>query len=227
MDWATELRNDLQGALGLDASVGIGATRLTARICSRLAHPRGILLWLSGYEDRLVSGMPLEELDELAPPQLARLRAEGIRTLGEVANLGPDDAVQLLGTQGRRLVSLVRASESEHADGRLSESVGVLARRLSRRLSLCAQSARGLELRVVFGDGSIVERYTLLPRAASDPVELRAAASRLVAMVPRGKAAVVDTVLTATGLCAVFGQLPLFGTSVPREVVVRMGRSRI
>ena len=33
--------------------------------------------------------------------------------------------------------------------------------------------------------------------------------------------------LTATGLCAVFGQLPLFGASLPREVEVRMGRAHV
>lgn len=226
MDWASELRNDLHLGLGLDASLGIAATRLTARICSRLARPRGILLWLSGYEDSLVSGMPLEEMEELAPSQLARLRARGIRTLGEVANLEPTDVNELLGTEGQKLVSLVRGSESEKADGRLSESVSVLSRRLARRLRLSTESARGLELRLVLGDGSIVERYTLLPRAASSPDELRAAAARLVAMVPRSTAAVVDIALTATGLCANFGQLPLFGASLRREVVVRMGRDR-
>jgi nucleotidyltransferase/DNA polymerase involved in DNA repair len=53
--------------LGLDAAVGIATTRLTARMCSRLARPRGILLWLPGYEDSLVSGMPLEKMDEFVP----------------------------------------------------------------------------------------------------------------------------------------------------------------
>lgn len=226
MDWASELRDDLHRTLGLDVSVGIAATRLTARICSRLARPRGTLLWLSGYEDSLVSGMPLEEMEELGPSQLARLRSQGIRTLGEIANLEPKYATELLGRQGEKLVSLVRASESERADNRLSESARILAGRLSRRLSVSTQSARGLELRVVLGDGNVVERYTLLPRAASDPDELRAAASRLVGMVPRSKASVVDIALTATGLCAVFGQLPLFGASLRREVVVRMGRER-
>lgn len=224
MDWAAELREGLHQMLGLDASVGIATTRLTARMCSRLARPRGILLWLPGYEDSLVSGMPLEEMDELVPAQLARLRAKGIRTLGEVASLGPSDAKALLGSQGKKLVSLVRASESENADSRLSQTVGILARRLSRRLTFSAQSARGLELRLFYGGGIVVERYTLLPRAASHIDELRAAASRLLDMAPRRTEAVVDVALTATGLCTVFGQLPLFGASLPREVMVRIVR---
>lgn len=222
MDWAAKLRDDLHQMLGLEASVGIAATRLTARMCSRLARPRGILLWLPGYEDSLVSGMPLEEMDELVPAQLARLRAKGIRTLGEAANLEPSDAKALLGSQGKKLVSLVRASESENAESRLSQTVRILARRLSRRLTFSAQSARGLELRLFYGD--VVERYTLLPRAASHIDELRAAASRLLDMVPRRREAVVDVAVTATGLCTVFGQLPLFGASRPREVMVRIGR---
>ena len=68
-------------------------TRLTARMCSLLVRPRGILLWLPGYEDSLVSGIPLEEMDEVVPSQLAGRRAKGIRILGEVANLEPAENV--------------------------------------------------------------------------------------------------------------------------------------
>ena len=77
MDWAGALRDSVRDELGLDCSVGIAATRFAVRICSRIARPRGVLLWLSGYEDGLIASLPLEELDELTPQQLAKLRAQG------------------------------------------------------------------------------------------------------------------------------------------------------
>ena len=77
MDWASALSDSVRDEIGLDCSVGIAATRFAARICSRIARPRGVLLWLSGYEDGLIASLPLEELDELTPKQLAMLRAGG------------------------------------------------------------------------------------------------------------------------------------------------------
>ena len=39
------------------------STRLAARISSRMARPRGLLVLLPGYEPQFTSKVPLEELD--------------------------------------------------------------------------------------------------------------------------------------------------------------------
>ena len=107
MDWAGALRDSVRDEHGLDCSVGIAATRFAARICSRIARPRGVLLWLSGYEDGLIASLPLEELDELTPQQLAKLRAQGIRTLGEMSSLASVEARAILGSQASKLLTLI------------------------------------------------------------------------------------------------------------------------
>jgi len=81
LDWAGDLRDAVHEELALDCSVGIAATRVAARICSRMARPRGVMLWRSGYEKKLIDGLALEELDELRPEQVKKLRARGIRTM--------------------------------------------------------------------------------------------------------------------------------------------------
>ena len=108
MDWASALSDSVRDEIGLDCSVGIAATRFAARICSRIARPRGVLLWLSGYEDGLIASLPLEELDELTPKQLAMLRAQGVRTLGEMSSLASVEARAILGSQASKLMSLIR-----------------------------------------------------------------------------------------------------------------------
>lgn len=227
MDWAGALRDSVRDDLALDCSVGIASTQFAARICSRLARPRGVLLWLSGYEDGLIASLTLEELDELTPKQVAMLRAHGVRTLGEMASLSSEDARAILGPQTAKLMSLIRGLDrsADRGEGsRLSRAVGLLARRLARRLERGGRRARGLELRIMFGDGVARERYTLLPHAVSETEELDRAARRLLEMSPGREHPVTGLSLTATGLTASDGQLNLFRAERPREVEVRLGR---
>ncbi len=231
LDWAGELRDAMQQELDLDCSVGIAATRVAARICSRMARPRGVMLWLSGYENTLIEGLALEELDELGPEQVATLRARGIRTMGELKSLAPAEARELLGWQAPKLMTLIGGLDSAREStggGRLSNSVTILARRLSRRLAKCGQGARGLELRIDYDDGIADERYTLLPKPTATLDILARAGLRLLEMSTRRDRRVTDLSLTATGLTAKRGaidQLDLFRHSAPREVAVHLGRS--
>jgi nucleotidyltransferase/DNA polymerase involved in DNA repair len=236
MDWANGLRTDVARETRLDCSIGIAATRVAARICSRMARPRGILLWLEGHESTLIADRPLEDLDELRPDQLARLRARRIRTLGQLADLGSGEARLFLGGSGEGLLRLVRGDDrmpDETRDSRLSRAARLLARRLSRRLSRQGRSARGLELSLVYADGATSERYLLLARATSLFEEILEAALRLVEMHPRRKEQISDVALTATGLIGLQGRLDLpgvlpfarFGEGSAREVSVRLGPS--
>ena len=213
MDWAGALRDSVRDELDRDCSVGIAATRFAARICSRIARPRGVLLWLSGYEDGLIASLPLEELDELTPQQLAKLRAQGVRTLGEMSSLASVEARAILGSQASKLISMIRGLDrtADRSEGsRLARAVALLARRLTKRLTRCDRRARGLELRLVFDDGVARERYTLLPRALAELDELDRAAQRLLEMSPRRERAVAGLSLTVTGLTSGHGQLNLF-----------------
>jgi len=227
LDWADGLRERLDDEHGLECSIGIATTSVTARTCSRLARPRGVLLWLPGYEEDLIADLPLEELDELTPTQLAQLRGQGVRTLGEMACLSTEDARASLGSHGVKLVGLVRGvrgASDRREGGRLARSVNLLTRRLARRLGSCRRKARGLELRIVFDDAVVKECYTLLPKAASEVEPIEIAARRLLETAPRRDHPIAGLALTATGLTPSVGQLSLFQPAGPREVGVQLGR---
>jgi hypothetical protein len=184
---------------------------------------------MSGRERDLIDGMPLEELDELRPEQLARLRSQGVTTLDALAELGPSEARALIGIEGERLVGLVRGGvpsldppPETRASGPRAESA-LLAKRLSRKLEKGRLRARGLELAIAYADGVTRERHTSLPRPTSAPEDLAEAAVRLSALASRSTEAVVGLSLTATGLSSA-EQLDLFGAKAAREVRVSLGR---
>jgi DNA polymerase-4 len=87
VDVAERLHRDI-GMLGFDAACGIARSKLVAKIASRLARPSGVVHVLDGYEARFLSPLKIEMLPGIDPAVAVRLRAGGIRRLGQLA--GPD-----------------------------------------------------------------------------------------------------------------------------------------
>jgi DNA polymerase-4 len=225
IEWLETLRKDIRSSTQIDASIGVASTRLAARIASRLARPRGLLLLLPGYEQSFISSISLEELDELRPAQTESLRRKGMRTLGDLAELPPEEARDLLGPEYRKLLRLVRGIEGRNGrsrgDSRLEKAIEILCRRASKKLRDGGAGARGLELYLAYRDGVTLERYTLMPRAAQSAGDLQSSAYALLRLFPSREVGVTGLSLTATGISTLPGQLPLF--SRPREVRIQLG----
>ena len=89
--------------LGFDVSVGLARSKLVARIASRLGRPRGVVHVLDGYEARFLSPLKIEMLPGIDPALAGRLRAAGIRRLGQIARLSESQLSLLAGRAGATL----------------------------------------------------------------------------------------------------------------------------
>ena len=134
----------------------------------------------------LLGGTPLEDLDEIRPDQIARLRSRRIETLDALAGLEPPQARAILGFEGERLVGQVRGGGPglDPETGPRPEALALLARRLSGRLDRGRFLARGLELALDYADGVRRERHSYLPRPTSSADDLAEAAFRLFRRLP-------------------------------------------
>src|SRR4029077_9551989 len=74
-------------ALGFDAACGIGRSKVVARIAAQLGRPRGLVHVLDGYEARFLAPLKIEMLPGIDPALSRRLRAAGVRRLGQIAKL--------------------------------------------------------------------------------------------------------------------------------------------
>ena len=89
--------------LGFDVSVGLARSKLVARIASKLGRPRGVVHVLDGYEARFLSPLKIEMLPGIDPALAGRLRAAGIRRLGQIAKLSEPQLSLLAGRAGAAL----------------------------------------------------------------------------------------------------------------------------
>lgn len=178
------IRDEVQRRLGLDASLGLGSSRLAARIASGWAKPRGLLVVLPGYELSFLAPRPIAALGDLPPHLESALERAGLHTLGDVAEadekvleavVGPVAAPRLAAAvrgEGEEPVAVAAPPSTVHEDAQvrdrhtdleaLEQIVDALARRAARRLKPFHIVARGVtvEVRRRVGSERVSEAFT-------------------------------------------------------------------
>ncbi|HYO49289.1 MAG TPA: DNA polymerase IV [Chloroflexia bacterium] len=84
------LKARIREATNLTASVGIGSSKLMAKIASDLDKPDGLVVVAHGDEARTLAPLPVRALQGVGPRTAATLGALGIRTVGELAHARED-----------------------------------------------------------------------------------------------------------------------------------------
>jgi DNA polymerase-4 len=198
---ATEsVRDQVQRRLGLDAAFGLASSRLAARVASRWARPRGLVLLLPEHEASFLDRQPLSVLDDLAPAEMARLSEIGITTLGDLRGADPARVRAVLGraTEDRLRLRLDPSAEppvavmapplslqeetsvrdrASDADA-LQALLDGLVRRALRRLLPFDLAVGGLTIEVRRGDTTLA-RSARFPVALRDEAALRSVAGRI------------------------------------------------
>jgi DNA polymerase-4 len=96
----------VQEETGITVSVGVGPSRLVAKICSDLEKPAGFVAM--GREDaaRRFAGAPPGRLPGIGPKTAERLRAIGIETIGALQTAAPELLTERFGPRhGRELIA--------------------------------------------------------------------------------------------------------------------------
>ncbi|HVM66162.1 MAG TPA: DNA polymerase IV [Acidimicrobiales bacterium] len=106
-DIAARIRADVRAELGLDASVGVAATKFIAKLASEAAKPKasragitpgaGVVVIDPGSELAFLHPLPVRALWGVGPATLARLARFGVETVGDLAALPAATLVSALG----------------------------------------------------------------------------------------------------------------------------------
>ena len=133
---AVDLRRRVRDELGLDSAVGIGRSKMIAKLASRAAKPRasraglepgpGVVLVEPASELEFLHAHDVEALWGVGPATSARLHALGVRTVGDLAALPLDTVVRRLGkASGAHLAALARGEDPDPVNpNRPNKSIG-------------------------------------------------------------------------------------------------------
>ena len=234
VDLAERLHREI-GALGFDAACGLARSKLVAKIASQLARPSGVVHVLDGYEARFLSPLKIDVLPGIDPALTAKLRAAGIRRLGQIAKL-TDAQLSLLA--GRAGVSLARQAagidgsrirrtalppariEEQSLPAPTAEPVAIRAairrecERLGRDLRSRGVFASTLSLRVRFADGRVDSRTMRLNEPVALDDALVEAGSSLLDRIAPGERPIRALGMSCAGLLAATSTPALFPLGV-------------
>jgi DNA polymerase IV len=200
---AQRLRARVSGEIGLPITVGIARTKFLAKVASGVAKPDGLLLVAPGEELQFLHPLPVQRLWGVGEVTAAKLRRLGITTVSEVASLGEESLVAMLGrASGRHLHALAHNRDPRpvlprrrrrsigaqralgrrpRASGEVSAALIGLVDRVARRLRAAGRQCRTVVLRLRFGDYSRATRSRTLARPTAHTHEILAAAGELLA----------------------------------------------
>lgn len=196
------LRERIRRVTGLSGSVGLGGSKMLAKLASEQAKPDGLVLIEPGDEAALLAPLPVRVLPGVGPATEATLRRAGIDTVGDVVRAGVTELVRLLGRAhgtavhgmaggvDERPVVAERDAKSISVEDtfdtdlterdRVEEEVSRLAEQCARRLRAAGRSARTVVLKVRRHDFTTLTRSETLRGPTDDPAVIRAEALRLL-----------------------------------------------
>jgi DNA polymerase-4 len=199
---AGTLRRRARDELGLPVSVGVGTTKLMAKVASRRAKPDGLVVITWGEDRALRRALRLDEVWGVGPAKVEALRRQGIRTVGDLVDREVRDLAPIVGVMIARRLAAVAAGTDDASIRVPGERRSAGASRTLMRATRTAstidatwanllESALGrlppgvevtrLDGLVRYEDGFVVEQADQPAAALADPDEVRARARALLA----------------------------------------------
>jgi DNA polymerase-4 len=202
---AARLRSDVRSRVGLPITVGIARTKFLAKVASQEAKPDGLLLVPPGRELAFLHPLPVRRLWGVGAVTADKLRAHGIETVADVAELSETLLASLVGggmggrlyalshnVDARRVTTGVRRRSvgAQRALGRAGNTMSAaeidavvigLIDRIASRMRAAGRTGRTVTLRLRFNDFGRATRSHSLPWATCSTHALLGTARRLVA----------------------------------------------
>ncbi len=202
---AARLRSEVRDRVGLPITVGIARTKFLAKVASQEAKPDGLLLVPPGRELAFLHPLPVRRLWGVGAVTADKLRAHGIETVADVAELSESMLASMVGpAMSRQLYALSRNIDrrrvttgvrrrsvgAQRALGRAGNSMTPaevdavvigLVDRIASRMRAAGRTGRTVTLRLRFNDFDRATRSRTLPRATCSTPALLDTARGLVA----------------------------------------------
>ncbi|MGH2555076.1 MAG: DNA polymerase IV [Actinomycetota bacterium] len=218
------IRSAVTDELSLTASVGVGPTKLVAKLASTRAKPDGMLVVPAGEVLAFLHPLPVEAMWGIGEKTAETLGRLGIRTIGELARtpavilervLGEGQARGLLelaaGGDDREVVPFESPKSVSHeetyprdldSEADILREILALSHRVAARLRTEGYRARTVTLKLRLPSFSTLTRSRTLPAATDVGAEIFAVARELLLHLPAGRRRFRLIGVAATGLVA-------------------------
>jgi DNA polymerase-4 len=202
---AHQLHAAMKSSTELNCSIGIGTSRLIAKVSSAKAKPNGVLWVLPGQEARFLAPLAVGDIPGVGKVMEQKLHAIGVQKVGDLARLDDCDLERRFGKWGLALAGKSRGEDAggwfdnavgEHVDPksishehtfdqdscdaeRLQSTLMRLSEMVGRRLREGGYFARTLQLKLRYQDFTTITRANSLAQPTQMDNQIFAQARRL------------------------------------------------
>ncbi|MDB5294025.1 MAG: dinB [Phycisphaerales bacterium] len=184
---ARTLKDRIKATTGLTGSIGVAPNKFLAKLASDMDKPDGLTVITAADAERVLAPLPVGRIFGVGPQTEKRLAGIGVRTIGDLVTIDPAVLARRVGDdETDRYRRLARGLDDRPVvPDRDAKSIGqeqtfgrdltdpdavraVLLRQaeeVGRRLRKHAFRARGVVVKIRFGDFQTVTRRTTLPQA--------------------------------------------------------------
>ena len=229
VDVARRIKERIKSELSLTASIGLAPNKFLAKLASDMDKPDGLTVIRPEDVDRLLPPLPVTKIWGVGRATAERMRTYGIRTIGDLRNKSEAWLEEFFGGEAQRYFRLARGIDDRPVVGDedaksigheqtfeidVTEPAEVRAVMLDQveqvgaRLRRHGLGARGVSLKIRFGNFQTISRSATLPRATDATAELWEAARELFDRWPFQPVRLIG--VTAERLSRGEGQLDLF-----------------
>ena len=226
---ARRITSRIRSELRLTASVGLAPNKYLAKLASDMNKPDGLTVIRPGDVDRILPPLPVTRIWGVGKATDEKMRTYGIRTIGDLRSKSEAWLREFFGSEAGRYYRLSRGLddrpvvpdsearsigheqtfETDVADrGAVLAVVLDQSEQVAARLRRHGLTARGVSVKIRFGDFQTINRSSTFPRPTDATADLWAAARALFEQWPFHPVRLVG--VTAERLSAGPGQLDLF-----------------
>ncbi len=198
---AAGIRRRVAEDIGITISVGVATCKSIAKIASDMDKPDGLTVVPPGTERKFLAPLPVRKLWGIGPKASERLRAEGIETIGDIAQMREEELTAWFGKIGAQIrllalgqddrpVVVSRETKSVSAETTLAEDTGSidmlneliarLSQRVAGQLADAGLRGRTVKLKLRLSDFTTFTRQTTLSERADSAEAIAAVASALL-----------------------------------------------
>jgi DNA polymerase-4 len=227
---ARRIKENVRGELGLTASIGVAPCKFVAKIASDFGKPDGLTIVPADVR-AFLAPLPLERMWGVGPKAAVRLRAEGLRTIGDLAQASEAQLRDLMGSWGLEVRQLARGIDPrEVVPDRDARSIGSEqtferdlrkaadlerqllkhAQEVARRLTHQKLLARIVRIKVKYADFSLRTRQRQLPEPVMDTDSIFAVARDLLRELPPNRLGIRLVGVSVAALSGGADQVELF-----------------
>ncbi len=236
---AEAVQTAVRATTRLSCSLGVGTSKVVAKVASDRRKPGGITVVPPGREAAFLAPFDVRVLPGVGPRAQERLRAAGVTTVGRLAALDDVELARLLpgkigrllrerarGIDPRPLETAVESVSIGHEETfahdvadreRLREELERMASRVAERLTAFGQAARTVTTKVRYPDFALRSRSTTIPVATDEAQRIGELASVLLDRALADRPGPVRLVGVSVSNLESILQLPLEAASIAKE----------